>query len=345
MKKLLVLLLATASLSAAPVISTISPTSGPAAGGTTVTITGSGFEPCAICSPPLGPFVKFGGVEAPPVTILNDTTILVTAPPHLPGTVDLTFEQWNGTLTLPNAFTYTGTFEDSFERVLLPLFTPPVTGAFGSRFVTELRAANGASDTTAYAFAFGVQPLCARSGCRLAGDPWLQPLMVRPGSVVQPLEVLYDGNPGRFVYLPAPSSELAMNVRVYDSSRSAFNFGTEMPVVHDREFTTVPVKLLGVPLDARFRNTLRIYAKQATTVVVSYGTESHVVELTAGRDLFDPAYGVYSAFPVGTGFLDVTVAPFVSAPPMVPNQPDPIWAFVSVTNNDTQLITTITPQR
>ena len=53
---------------AGPVITSVSPSKGPDGGGTLVTIKGSGFETCLICSPPTGPFIFFGDVYASSTT-------------------------------------------------------------------------------------------------------------------------------------------------------------------------------------------------------------------------------------------------------------------------------------
>ena len=57
-----------------PTVSGISPSSGPATGGTIVTITGSGFTGV--------PEVDFGGVKATSYTVNSDTQITATAPPE-----------------------------------------------------------------------------------------------------------------------------------------------------------------------------------------------------------------------------------------------------------------------
>jgi len=56
----------------APVISMISPTSGPSAGGTTVTITGSNLSGATR--------VVFGGVPATSFAVVSDTEITAVAP-------------------------------------------------------------------------------------------------------------------------------------------------------------------------------------------------------------------------------------------------------------------------
>jgi hypothetical protein len=86
----------------APTVSGISPASVPAAGGTTVTITGSGFTHDAV--------VSFGSTEASSssVTVDSDTQITVVSPAGS-GTVDVTITTPNGTsvIVVADQFTYT----------------------------------------------------------------------------------------------------------------------------------------------------------------------------------------------------------------------------------------------
>src|SRR5207237_1003925 len=60
-----------------PTISKLSVSHGPTAGGTTVTITGSGFSNAS--------GVLFGSVSAASYTVLSDTQLRVTAPPGMAG--------------------------------------------------------------------------------------------------------------------------------------------------------------------------------------------------------------------------------------------------------------------
>jgi IPT/TIG domain len=78
---LLVMLVVCLSLMsmAAPTVSSISPTSGPTTGGTSVTITGANFVS--------GATVAFGGTAATGVTVVSSTTITATTPPMAAGTV------------------------------------------------------------------------------------------------------------------------------------------------------------------------------------------------------------------------------------------------------------------
>lgn len=327
---------------AQPTITSITPNSGPTAGGTEVVITGSGFSTCEICSPPIPPGVFFGGTPAPQTTMVNGNTLRVITPAHLPGLVSVSVQQHNGFTTMQNAFSFTGSIEEGFHRVLFPLLTGPVNGAFGSRFITELRMAN--SSETVPARFFGLLPQCILSAC-IFFDPLEQPYEIEAGGSHGPESVEYTGRPGAFIYVPKSSPQIEFNLRVHDQTRSDLNFCTEMPVVYDREFTFEPIKLLGVPTDPRFRNTLRIYADKATEVTVEFGDFLEVVNLRPGVNAIDQAYAQLGDIGGSGGTVDVTVTPFTPPFPIPGVEPVKIWAFISVTNNETQLITTITPQR
>lgn len=77
----------------------VSPLSGPAAGGTQVTISGSGFQS--------GAGVSFGGFPASPLTVSNSTTIKALTPTHSAGSVSVVVTNPNGqSATLPSGFTF-----------------------------------------------------------------------------------------------------------------------------------------------------------------------------------------------------------------------------------------------
>ena len=86
---------------AAPTVTTVSPTAGPAAGGSTVTITGTNLGTAATAT------VTFGATAA---TIVSDngTTLVATSPAGAAGTVDITVTTAGGTSTTSanDQFTY-----------------------------------------------------------------------------------------------------------------------------------------------------------------------------------------------------------------------------------------------
>ena len=73
----------------APVVTSISPTTGSTAGGPIVTITGTGLTGATA--------VNFGGTAATGVTVVNDTTVTATSPAHSVAAVDITVTTAGGT--------------------------------------------------------------------------------------------------------------------------------------------------------------------------------------------------------------------------------------------------------
>ena len=87
----------------APAVTGLSPTSGVAGGGTTVTITGTGFTSAST--------VSFGGTAGTSVTFVSDTQITVRSPARVTGgTVDVRVTTVGGTsaIVVGDRFTYTG---------------------------------------------------------------------------------------------------------------------------------------------------------------------------------------------------------------------------------------------
>lgn len=84
----------------APTFSGISPETGSSVGGTSVTISGTGFTDATA--------VMFGGSAAMDLIVVSDTTITATTPAQSAGAVDLTITAPGGSVTEPGAFTYVG---------------------------------------------------------------------------------------------------------------------------------------------------------------------------------------------------------------------------------------------
>ena len=83
----------------APIVGGVSPASGPGVGGTTVTISGSGFA--------AGASVSFGGTAASNVTVVGSTTITAVTPAHSGGSVNVVVTNTGGESgTKVNGFTY-----------------------------------------------------------------------------------------------------------------------------------------------------------------------------------------------------------------------------------------------
>ncbi len=121
----------------APVLSSVSPTQGPATGGNTVTLTGSGFTGATA--------VLFGSTAANSFTVVSPTQITVTAPPGS-GTVQVTVTTPGGT---SNGVSYTYT-----AAPVLTSISPSQGSVNGANTVTL----TGSGFTGATAVTFGFQP-------------------------------------------------------------------------------------------------------------------------------------------------------------------------------------------
>lgn len=85
----------------APAVTAISPVAGPLAGGTAITITGTGFAAGAV--------VDLGGALATSVVVVSPTSITAVAPAHAPGAVVVTVTNSDGQGgTISGGFTYLG---------------------------------------------------------------------------------------------------------------------------------------------------------------------------------------------------------------------------------------------
>ena len=110
-------------------ISSISPNSGPTAGGTAVTISGSNFRS--------GAGVQFGSVSAPAVQITNSTQIQAVTPAEASGVVSVTVKNSDGqTATAANAFTFAA-------PPLHIVTTSLAVGSVGANYSATLAASGG----------------------------------------------------------------------------------------------------------------------------------------------------------------------------------------------------------
>ena len=98
----------TENFCAPPTVTGISPTKGPTSGGTSVTITGTGFV--------LASGVMFGGFAANGFTINSDTQITAQSPAEVAGTVDVKVSYFGGTSATSSA--------DQFTFIPLYVFSP-----------------------------------------------------------------------------------------------------------------------------------------------------------------------------------------------------------------------------
>lgn len=324
-------------------ITSLSPSVGPVEGGTRVTIKGTGFSNiCINCMPPFGaPGVFFGITQANEVRFIDSSTLEAVTPAVFPQTVSVTVQQYDGTglTTLPNAFTFQGDPNSAFDPILFPLFIQPKGGAFGSQFQTTVRL-------SIKGFSGGQLPVYGISRNGPLDDPPRGPLDPFVATIVESQPPLRSQTPGRILYVAKGSGPLlAASIRVTDLTKQTASFGVEVPVARRDNFADgVPLVFMGVPADSRFRCMLRLYSLKRGDVLANIAVNGKLYQLylkhTDDQDLFEPAYLEFTDFPT-LGELpsgQTTFRVVVDA-----GRGSGMWGMLSVTNNETQQITVITP--
>ena len=276
--------------------------------------------------------LTIGGVSVSPRSNFSGL-IAADAPPHPAGPVDVVINSPLATVTAKAALIYYDPASADpavFEPILFPLSFQGA-GALGSQWTTEsFIYANGS-----LAFFRDAVP-CDGCGTMLSsgsrrltnnGNPWGHVLYVLRGRV--------------------PALEFASRIR--DTSRQSQTAGTEVPVVHDRDFRS-DLRFMNVPADSRYRVTLRLWSLgDYPQFIVANGinAEPHValsITRIPGTDMW---FGSADVTPLLTGNFNptvVTVVPSGGYPVVSSTFYPQIWGMLSITNNDTQQVTIVSPQ-
>jgi hypothetical protein len=298
--------------------------------------------PLTFCGTPGCLQVLFGSRPATDVQWTPDGGVMATAPAGT-GTVDVTVRSDDKTLVLRNGFRYGAGFEDDYERVLFPV-TLAGRGANGSDWRSEIIVRN---DGPVYV---DTLPL-------FYNDPDVVvlpiPSAIEPGGRAFYPERETDG--GAFMHVPQGlESWLSYSSHAIDRSRSDADLGTEIPVVRADD-TAHAIRIVNVPMDGRYRATLRIYdfdlengrhvdvmaiLPNGTTRFVS-ATLTGVPVCPAAPCIADrPAFAAINL----SGVPDLRTAGNIDLVISTGLHDARLWAFVSVTNNETQHVTVFTPQ-
>jgi hypothetical protein len=328
--------LAATSMSAEVAVSTINPAGGLTRGGEYVHVHGAGlFSPPLLCPAPIcSLYVNFGDAGA---TVVDDTAtdLVVIAPPHAPGPVDVEVHiAGSPSVFLPSAYIYQEPLPGDLERYLVPIAIS-AAGAGGTSWRADLFAYNGTAETLNVGGATTVAPFSS-SAVTLPPAP---------------------GNSGAFVYVPKRlADDVSFSLRVHDTTHDADGWGVEIPVVAESRFRR-GVILSTIPNDSRFRTLLRIYSYASADVDVLLtlrdDATGELLENPRTVTLRNGLSAVSSASPLAPAYAQVALDPLLPAGSAhariraeivtTSSNVPPIWAFVSITNNVTQQVTTVTP--
>ena len=152
----------------APTVTSVSPTSGPVTGGTDVTVTGTHFQPGAhvLFGPSDGSSNLDDDSTGTPVSVLNSTSILVTAPPGIVGATNVVVvnpDGQNGALKSGSAghYSYTGT-APSITSV-----SPATGSSLGGTSVTITGAGFFANAKVGFATSGGTSVVVSADGTQI----------------------------------------------------------------------------------------------------------------------------------------------------------------------------------
>ena len=245
-----------------------------------------------------------------------------------------------------------------WEKVLIPISIPwEIHGAYGSIWRSELVITNR---SLAPIDVPGVWFSCPVGGCGHA-------TLAAQSTVFASLNHLdaQASVPGEFLLVESGRfDDLALSLRIQDVSRQALTWGTAIPAIHQDEAFHERLDLVNVPVDTRFRVHVRVYdffpKPDRRVRLVGYEIDETVTDPLHAPQGFRQVFEVerslteynqrgWEDFAIGYAQLDlaeVMIDPAVTRigitiEPMQDNVT--FWGFASVTNNETQHVTVITP--
>jgi hypothetical protein len=264
-----------------------------------------------------------------------------------------------------------------FERILLPVYNAPVAGAGGSDWRTELLIHNRSNTAVLYYPGYFQQPGRELPGQPVPPQPFIDAIRARTTAEVAPLRsdgmgsIIPERTPisARILHIERPE-DVTVQLFVRDVSRDFANFGTRIPTPRESEFTSEPLRLIGINARTDFRKTLRIYdldRRDDASVHVRLlhverrGGEAqliaerifplHVATPEPGSPYAgDTTFPGYAELEIESAFASELAAASVDrfnhyfeveVTPLTPRLR--IWSMVSVTSNETQHVSIIAP--
>jgi hypothetical protein len=237
-----------------------------------------------------------------------------------------------------------------FEPILLPVsLRQPVPGAFGSIWATDFWVAAVG----------GVVHLELTVQCLACA-----PERVLFNGTLNDIAIgtFPDESPGELIWLNrADAANARFSLRVRDLSRESQTWGTEIPVVRESQYRTTSITLLNVPLDSRFRVALRAYDPDVHEhqhasfrfdfrdmqggALLASRTVAAVYSITSGQTFFPRVAACAQLGDLRGSVPEIANQEIVRVDVSPLGEATRFWAFASVTNNETQHVTLITPQQ
>ncbi len=281
------------------------------------------------------PQVFFDDVASSRVTLVDAYNIKAVAPAHAIGAVSVIVRDNGALLHSFSQFI----FRPQLEEIIIPIAFKPVDASFGTRWVSEISVYNDSDDAvpidSELCYDFGTVVPCS--------EP---PRRVQPHSSmsVEPFSA-YASQPMMWLLPPADHADrLHFTVRLHETSRDPDGPGTEIPVIRSRDFQKTQVWLPSIPTSSRFRSTLRVLTN-------GYSVTVRVMDDTTGQLLSEQT--VQRSFPTDGPSLGMVTfdnplaAAVVGAHERVRIEADsqsPVWAMVTLTDNESQRVQIFTPR-
>lgn len=310
---------------------------------TRVTIKSSSYS-ADFCRPEAE--VSVDGVPVESTSVNCEKTIELG--PHPAGSVDVRMRSGNSDIQSFGAvhFVDPKAAPDPavYERMLVPVVLN-ADGAFGSSWETRASIYNRSFADIEWLPEVS-RPLCVGPTC----------VTKLPARTSMPLEAFGEHPEGLVLFVPRSATPLVRFSSIVQTPRDRSQYGTEVRVIREQELRTVPFMIPDVPFDPRYRVQLRVYGVDGATMPMYVGVTvgedywaQHPIEMKAPCTVEElpcnsnsPAYGTID---LGTAFpwlFDGSANPIYVYPAtsLVPLR---YWAFVSITDNETQHVTIITP--
>jgi hypothetical protein len=240
-----------------PTVSGISPATGPVIGGTTVTITGTGFVGTTA--------VHFGATDAPGFTVDSDTQITLPSPAGSAGTVDITVTNPGGTSTTSSADQFTYYYPVPTVTAISPT-TGPVAGGTsvtvtGTGFVGTTAVHFGATDAPGFTVDSDTQ-ITVPSPAGSAGTVHV--------TIITPGGTSLTSSSDEFIYSPIPAvTGISPADGPEAGGTSVIITGTGFTGATDVMFGTTAATVFTVNSDTRITATSPLHATGTVDVTVT----------------------------------------------------------------------------